>query len=113
MRTLSDMPRDIDVIWVIDHGRHTIYISNIQRVISPIRDKAWAIAPRDLAQILAYLPVLHQNGEPNDRNIDATLCLIVLFCLVHAKFRSQSSKPGTLFCRVSEGKFQAQNRRHL
>ena len=100
MRTLSDMPRDIDAIWVIDHGRHTIYISNIQKVISPIRDKAWAIAPRDLAQIPTYRPAL-------------TICLIVFFCLFHAKFRVQNSKLGTLFCRMSEGKFQAQNRRHL
>jgi hypothetical protein len=65
MRTLSDMPRDIDAIRVIDHGQHTVCASNIQRVISPTWDKARAITPGNLAHSQARLPALRQNGKPN------------------------------------------------
>jgi len=35
IRTLSDTPRDIVAIWMIEHGRHTVCTSNSQRLISP------------------------------------------------------------------------------
>ena len=76
MKTLSDTTRDIDAIWVIEQGRHTVCNTNIERVISPTRDMGF-------------------------------------FTLAHIQLPRQSREPSTLFCRMSEGKSQAQNRRHL
>lgn len=49
---------------------------------------------RVLAQSLAYLPDLRQNGATNNQQCAAIHCLYRRFTLVHTSLMSQSAEPG-------------------